>query len=81
MGYKYRYVIAPLLKDESTIGKGLPRAVTLNDNAIDYVPWGDPIELMDRMRLLEASRQSDPNAHDEMLSNIEELREADIIIN
>jgi len=81
-GYKYRYVIAPLLKDESTIGKGLPHAVTLNDNAIDYVHWDDPNELVDRMRLLEASRQAGHNAHDnEMLSIIEELREAGIIIN
>jgi len=56
-GYKYRYIIAPLLKDESTIGKGL-RAITLNDNAIDYVYWNDPNELVDRMRLLEASHQA-----------------------
>jgi len=27
-GFKYKYVIAPLLKDESTIIKGLPRAMT-----------------------------------------------------
>jgi len=31
-GYKYRYIITSLLKDESTIGKGLPGAMTLNDN-------------------------------------------------
>jgi len=81
-GYKYRYIIAPLLKGESTIGKGLPHAMTLNDNAIDYVHWDDPNELVDRMRLLEASRQAGHNAHDnEMLSIIEELREAGIIIN
>jgi len=43
-GYKYRYIIVPLLKDESTIGKGLPRAMTLNNNAIDYVHWEDPNE-------------------------------------
>jgi len=52
------YVIAPLLKDESTIGKGLPPAMILNDNAIDYVHWDDPNELVDRMRLLEASPSS-----------------------
>jgi len=49
------YVIALLLKDESTIGKGLPRAMTLNDNAIDYVHWDDPNELVDCMRLLALS--------------------------
>jgi len=65
-----------------TIGKELSRAMTLNDNAIDYVHWDDPNELVDHMRLLEASRQADYNAHDnEMLSIIEELRETGIIIN
>jgi len=67
-------------KEES--GKGLPRAITLTDNAIDYVQWDDPNELVDRLRLRETSRQADHNAHDnEMLSIIEELREAGIIIN
>jgi len=68
-----------ILKDKSTIEKGLPRAMILNDNVIDYVHWDDPNELVDRMQLLEASRH---NAHDnEMLLIIEELREASIIIN
>jgi len=83
-GYKYKHVIAPLMSTEpkKKFGKGLPRAMTLNDNAIDYVHWDDPNELVDRLRLLEASRQSGHNAHDnEMLSIIEELREAGIIIN
>jgi len=49
----------------------------LNDSALDYVHWNDPNKLVDRMRLLEASRQADYNAYDnEMLSIIEELREA-----
>jgi len=43
-------------------GKGLPRAMTLNDNAIDYVHWDDRNELVDRLRLLEASRQAGHNA-------------------
>jgi len=56
--------------------------MTLNDNVIDYVHWDDSNELVDRLRLLEASRQASHNAHDnEMLSIIEELREAGIIIN
>jgi len=83
-GYKYKYVIAPLMSIESKkkSGRGLPRAMTLNDNAIDYVHWDDPNELVDRLRLLEASRQAGHNAHDnEILSIIEELREAGIIIN
>jgi len=58
-GYKYKYVIAPLLqiKRKKKSGRGLPRAMTLNDNAIDYVHWDDPNELVDRLRLLEASCQ------------------------
>ena len=84
-GYKYKYVIAPLLQIEpgkKKSGRGLPRAMTLNDNTIDYVHWDDPNELVDRLRLLEASRQAGHNAHDnEMLSIIEELREAGLIIN
>jgi len=80
-GYKYKHVIA-LMSTESKkkSGRGLLHAMTLNDNAIDYVHWDDLNELVDRLRLLEASRQAD-NAHDDMLSIIEELREAGIIIN
>lgn len=79
-GYKYTNVIAPLLLGK--IGKGIPRVMTLNDNKIDYVHWNDPNELIDRLRLLDASRQAGHNAHDnEILSIIEELREAGLIIN
>ena len=54
----------------------------LTDNKIDYVRWNDPNELVDRLRLLESSLQAGNNAHDnEILSIIEELREAGIIIN
>jgi len=83
-GYKYKHIIAPLMSTESKkkSGRVLPRAITLNDNAIDYVHWDDPNELVDRLRLLQASRQVGHNVHDnEILSIIEELREAGIIIN
>lgn len=87
-GYKYKYVIAPLMSIESTpkrknkSGKGLPRAMILNDNKIDYVHWDDPNELVDRLRLLDASHRAGNDAHgNEMLSIVEELREAGIIIN
>jgi len=56
--------------------------MTLSENKIDYVHWDDPNELVDRLRLLEASSQTGHNAHDnEILSIIEELPEADLIIN
>ena len=57
----------------------------LNDKKIDYVHYvtfHDLNELVDRLRLLEASHQAGHNAHDnEILSIIEEFREADFIIN
>jgi len=69
-------------KQKKKSGKGLPHAMILNDNAIDYVHWDDPNELVDRLRLLDASHRTGNNAHDnEMLSIIEKLREAGLIIN
>jgi len=66
-------------KQKKKSGKGLSHAMILNDNAIDYVHWD---KLVDRLRLLDASHRSGNNIHDnEMLSIIEELREADLIIN
>ena len=101
-GYKYKYVIAPLIGDAKK-GKGvapnnyitsqiggacsmnnerIPRSMTVTDNAVDYVHWDDPNELVDRLRLLDASHQAGNNAHNnEFLSIIEELREAGLIIN
>ncbi|XP_070158801.1 uncharacterized protein [Polyergus mexicanus] len=86
-GYKYKEIIAKLIPIEpkrTKSGKGLfaPRKMTLTDNKIDYVHWDDPNELVDRLRLLDASHQAGHNGHDnEILSIIEELREAGIIIN
>ncbi|XP_071629451.1 uncharacterized protein [Temnothorax longispinosus] len=80
-GYKYIHIIAPLISGKKA-GKGIPRAMTLNDNKIDYVHWDDPNELVDRLQLLEASRLAGHTGHDnEILSIIEELREAGLIIN
>ena len=66
-------------KLDKRVGKGIiPRTMTLNDNKINYVHWDDPNELVS---LIEASRQAGHNAHDnEILSIIEEFREADFII-
>ena len=96
-GYKYKHVIAPLIGDvrkgrgvarnsaripRSTNNERIPRSMTVTDNAVDYVHWDDPNELVDRLRLLDASHQAGNNAHDnEFLSIIEELREAGLIIN
>jgi len=78
-GYKYKNIIAPLVSDKK-IGTGinksvdLPRTMTLNDNKT--IHWDDPNEIVDRLWLLEASRQAGHNGHDnKILSIIEELRE------
>ncbi|KYM93995.1 hypothetical protein ALC62_15391 [Cyphomyrmex costatus] len=85
--HKYKNIIAPLVLGKK-LGTGikkkldLPYAMSLTDNRIDYVHWHDPNELVDRLRLLEASRQAGHNGHDnEILSIIEELRETGLIIN
>ena len=55
--------------------------MTLNDNKINYIYWDDPNEIIDH-RLLEALRQVGHNDHNnEILSIIEKLCEAGLIIN
>jgi len=82
-GHKYKYVIAPLLQSVKKVGAGrVPSAMRVTGNRIDYVHWDDPNELVDRLRLLDSSRRAGNNAHDnEILSILEELREAGLIIN
>ena len=47
---------------------------------LDYKYWDDPNELVDRLRLLVAERSAGNNNHDnEIISIIEELREAKVI--
>lgn len=49
-------------------------------NNLDYVYWDDPNELVDRLRLLTASQTAGHTGHNnEIISIIEELREAKII--
>ena len=61
-------------------GHGLPNHMIFNNNKINYIYWDDPNELVDRLRLLMASKTAGHSAHNnEIISIIEELREADII--
>jgi hypothetical protein len=54
--------------------------MNVTDNAIDYVYWNDPNELVDRLRLLMASQEAGNSNHvNEMNSIIEELLEAKLI--
>lgn len=92
--HKYRTVVAPLLFDRTStppssraaasklrttsLGRGL---MTYNNKPIEYVYWNDPNELVDRLRLLIASKNVGNDGHsNEINSIIEELREANIII-
>jgi len=84
-GYKYKHIIAPLISNHRTGGKkgtgvaSVLSVMTLN-NKIDYVHWDDFNEFVDR--LLDAACRASNNAHDnKILSIIEELREAGLIIN
>ncbi|XP_020294040.1 uncharacterized protein LOC109859845 [Pseudomyrmex gracilis] len=57
--YKYRYIIAPLLSNVRTKqGKGMPLNMMLSNRKIEYAHWDDPNDLVDRLRLLDASRQA-----------------------
>ena len=90
-GYKYRNIVSVLLSSGyrnvggiAREGSGLPidDTMTVTDNAIDYVYWDDPNELVDRLRLLLASRDAGHTGHDnEIASIVEELREAVLIVN
>lgn len=67
-GMKYKEIIARLFPPR--IGRGY----------IDYVHWNDPNELVNRLRLLIGSKRAGHTGHDnEILSIVEELREAGII--
>lgn len=84
-GYKYKKIIGPLISHligEKSGSGHIPHAMTVSDDKIEYVHWDDPNELVERLRLLEASRTAGNNAHDnEFMSIIEELREVGLIIN
>lgn len=88
-GLKYNHVIKPLFKlvksdigtsNESLAqGKGLNILKKVKKNT-DYVYWDDPNELIERLKLLIASRDAGNTGLDnEIISIIEELREANII--
>ena len=63
---------------ENKSGRGLFNVVS--NAPIDYVHWDDPNELVDRLRLLLASRAVGSNSHVNIINSIiEELREAEII--
>lgn len=90
-GLKYMKIIKPLFtmrkisastdssQPDSYQGKGLPTLKLWKKN-VDYVYWDDPNELIDRLKVLIASREAGNTGLDnEIISIIEELRETGII--
>lgn len=87
---KYRQIIKPLfsqninVQDEVQImkpksGGFLPKLKKYKSNT-DYIYWDDPNELIERLQLLIASKNAGNTNHDnEIISIIEELKEAGII--
>lgn len=82
-GLKYRHIIRPLLfgqnQDGEKSGGYIPIHKKYKSNT-DYIYWDDPNELIERLKLLIASQSAGNTNHDnEILSIIEELKEAGII--
>lgn len=74
---KYRNIISPLLRSGSGIKTDF---MSVNSNSIDYTYWDNPNELVDRLRLLVSSSSAGHTGHNnEIISILEELREAKII--
>lgn len=83
---KYRKIIKPIAdrqkkeKQQQHTGDGL-NLMQLPKQNIDYIYWDDPNELVDRLRLLISSTQAGHNSHNnEIVSIVQELREAEIIL-
>jgi hypothetical protein len=52
----------------------------VSNKPIDYVYWNDPNKLVNRLKLLVASQSAGHTSHsNEIVSVVEELREANII--
>ena len=82
--WKYTNVIKPLIVQirrnsgrRSTIGSGL----TYNKNPVEYIYWDDPNELVDRLKLLIASKEAGNTSLDNEIVAIvnNELRESNLI--
>lgn len=82
-GMKYCKIIKPLFfeADAESVKQGgqLPTFKNYKSNT-DFVYWDDPNELVDRLKMLVASKDAGNTNHDnEIISIIEELKEAGII--
>lgn len=78
-GVKHRLIQGRMKRGN---GIALPETMRYSKNQnVSYTYWNDPNELVDRLRLLVASKSAGHSGHvNEIMSIIEELREADIIV-
>lgn len=76
---KYTEIIRPLYKSSSTSGDGLK--MMYNNKNTEYVYWDDINELVDRLKLLIASKDAGNTSHNnEIVAIINELKEAGVIV-
>lgn len=84
-GEKYRTLIKPMfnVSNENTSKKKLGGTLSLLKRYrknTDFIYWDDPNELVERLKLLIASKHAGNTSHDnEIISILEELKEAHII--
>jgi len=87
-GSKYIEIVKPLLytpqRENKKRGGGgtfkRSNKMVYNKKNVEYVYWDDVNELVDRLKLLFASKEAGNTSHDnEILSIIEELQEANVI--
>lgn len=75
--FKYSKIIKSLYKQ----GTGLNDYLKLDTSSTNYTYWDDPNELVNRLRLLISSKTAGHTGHEnEIISIIEELREAKLIV-
>ncbi|XP_066581436.1 uncharacterized protein [Prorops nasuta] len=73
-------VAKTLPNDDNDQNQLIPSKMLLNNHVKDYVYWDNPNELVDRLKLLIASKNAGHTNHDnEIISIIEEMREDGVI--
>nr|XP_033339285.1 uncharacterized protein LOC117227604 [Megalopta genalis] len=64
--YKYKNIIGPMFSTLRGKGIQIPTMMRVTNNLIDYVHWDDPNELVDRLKLLMASKNTGHTVMNEM---------------
>lgn len=76
---KYHDIIRPLFFQSR--GGALRSELVYNTKPLEYIYWDDPNELVERLKLLIASKDAGNTSHDnEIIAIINELKEAKIIV-